>query len=161
MALPDYFDRPGLTLRPATTADVLVLVALINHAFAYQDAAKGAPRVQPADVHDKIDRLPFYVVQAADNRIVACVYYKTFTRTLYFGLLAVADDYRGSGLAPALIGALEEYARGLGLAQIYIEIMSLAPWLEDYYGRLGYVRTGERRDLGPTTLIGLKKSLAA
>jgi hypothetical protein len=106
MLLSDIFRFPGLTCEPIADADVDAAVALINEAYAYQDAHKGQPRTNPAHLRRQISQSEFYVVRQL-GEIVGCLYVRRQEGSVHFGLLTVAQRLRGTGLAPALIKAVE------------------------------------------------------
>jgi GNAT superfamily N-acetyltransferase len=78
---------------------------------------------------------------------------------VHFGLLTVADKYRGKGLGPALIEAVEAFAQYTGARNVELDYMSAAPWLKPYYEKYGYVETGEITNWGTIDLIRMSKPL--
>jgi predicted N-acetyltransferase YhbS len=158
MLLSDIFRFPGLTCEPIADADVDAAVALINEAYAYQDAHKGQPRTNPAHLRRQISQSEFYVVRQL-GEIVGCLYVRRQEGSVHFGLLTVAQRLRGTGLAPALIKAVESYARKLGVQAVELDYMSVAVWLRTYYERFGYAETGQVTPWGSIDLIRMAKPL--
>ncbi len=58
--------------------------------------------------------------------------------------LAVAADYRGRGVASALMSSLEAAAREAGCAKIEITSGAHRPGAHEFYQRLGYVEKPRR-----------------
>jgi predicted GNAT family N-acyltransferase len=65
--------------------------------------------------------------------------------TAVLGRLAVARAARGTGLGAALVRAVEDEARRLGLARVYLEAQTHAL---GFYERLGYAAHGAEFDEG-------------
>ncbi|MFD7238206.1 GNAT family N-acetyltransferase [Streptomyces syringium] len=65
--------------------------------------------------------------------------------TAVLGRLAVGGAARGSGLGAALVRAVEDEARRLGLARVYLEAQTHAL---GFYERLGYTAYGPEFDEG-------------
>ncbi|MBC2877081.1 MULTISPECIES: GNAT family N-acetyltransferase [Streptomyces] len=65
--------------------------------------------------------------------------------TAVLGRLAVGRAARGTGLGAALVRAVEEEARRLGLARVYLEAQTHAL---GFYERLGYAAFGPEFDEG-------------
>lgn len=157
--LTGYFHYPNVHLARITDADIEETVTLINKAYAYQDAYKQAPRTNPAHLRKSAADNEFYVVKR-DNEIVGCVYVKRGEGSIHFGLLTVTDKFRGKGLGPALIEAVESYAKHLGANNVELDYMSAAPWLKQYYERYGYTETGQVINWGTINLIHMSKPLS-
>jgi predicted GNAT family N-acyltransferase len=65
--------------------------------------------------------------------------------TAVLGRLAVGRAARGTGLGAALVRAVEDTARGLGLRQVYLQAQTSAL---GFYERLGYTACGPEFDEG-------------
>lgn len=156
--LADHFNFPNFQLARITDSDIDGTVALINKAYAYQDSYKQAARTNPVHLRKNATENEFYIVKQ-DNEIVGCVYTKGREDSIHFGLLTVADKFRGKGLGPALVEAVESYAKHCGAKKVELDYMSAAPWLKQYYERRGYAETGEVINWGTIDLIHMSKSL--
>lgn len=66
-------------------------------------------------------------------------------RTAVLGRLAVGRAARGTGLGAALVRAVEDEARRLGLTEVYLESQTHAL---GFYERLGYTASGPEFDEG-------------
>ena len=156
--LAEHFPHPNYKVALAQEDDKPELMNLINHAFSYQDEAKGDKRITLENLSKKIDETEFYVWK--NNQVVACCYIEVLEREVHFGLLTVADELRGGDFAPSIIKAIEEYARSKHKEDIKLDYMSLSPWLKSYYEKYGFQETGNVRDLGWCKLIEMSKSLS-
>lgn len=103
----DYFSFKDFTMRRVTDADIVALVALINEAYAYQDEVKGEPRTNPVHLRKRVGETDFYVITRSGGGTVGCVYVEPKDSALHFGLLTVAPAWRGTGLAQAIMQAVE------------------------------------------------------
>ncbi|MDF2461372.1 MAG: GCN5-related N-acetyltransferase, partial [Candidatus Saccharibacteria bacterium] len=142
-SLADHFHRPGFTLRRLRRSDYPVVVPLINDAFSYQDAARGGEtRTNPKHLEWLDGITEFYVILEGDE-IVGCVHTEPEGNGVFFGLLTVVPQLRKTGLARAVITAVENYSRALNAECVRLGVMSISPWLKHYYERLGYSATGK------------------
>ncbi len=157
-SLVEYFRYQGAQLSSFDSADTAPLVSLINAAYSYQDAAKGEPRINAEKLHKRTTQSEFYVIKHSGT-IIGCVYTEQKGTALHFGLLTLSKDYRGSGLAPAIIRGIEAYAGARGCASVQLDYMSLAPWLRAYYEKFGFTETGEVTEWGSINLIQMSKPL--
>jgi len=77
----------------------------------------------------------YFVVREDDGRVIGVAGLEVHAEDGLLRSLAVDDDYRGQGLAAALVGAVLERAKLLGLGSVYL----LTTSARDYFGRLGFV----------------------
>jgi RimJ/RimL family protein N-acetyltransferase len=157
-SLSYYFSKKGFDLRRTLDDDINNLVEIINDAYSYQDKAKGEPRTNPNHLRKRMSETSFYTV-LHDKDIIGCVYLEPKGSALHFGLLTLAPDFRGKGIAKAIIDAIDTYAKANNFATIDLDYMSLAPWLKKYYEKYGFIETGEVRDWGSINLIRMQKKL--
>lgn len=156
--LPDCFNFNDIELTRIQDSDIAETVALINHAFLYQQEAKGEPRTNPTHLRSRIKETEFYVAKE-NGKIVGCVYIEPSGNSLHFGLLVVADNQKGSGLAPAMLKAIEDFAIAKQYKNIGLAYVSVAPWLKKYYEKHGYVSSGEITEWGTIDMIWMHKDL--
>lgn len=154
----DFLKTPDLSIALLSKAQMDEAVRLINHAFSYQDEAKGRERITLDELAKKIDETQFYVIKQHD-KLVACISLELRSDCLYLGLLAVADRLQGGKLAPKIMQATNEYAKQLNYKRIDLSYGSASPWLREYYERYGYTETGDIRDIGWSKLIEMSKPL--
>ena len=158
VSLANHFLFAGFTMRSAEPADILPIVAIINRAYSYQDAFKSEPRTDPEHLAGRVAETDFYVIET-NQQLVGCVYLEPKERALHFGLLTVVPQHRSSGLAPAIMQAIETCAKAESFSSINFQFMSVAPWLEAYYQKYGFTRTGEVSEWGTIDLVGMSKAL--
>lgn len=157
MDLTALYSFPNTTIRLANEGDIDALVSIINDAFSYQDKAKGEPRIDVPHLQKKMGKTSFYVIEDQD-KIVGCFYIQPLEDSLYFGLLVVVPSYRKTGLAPAIMKAIESFARAEKYDNLTLDYGSLSPWLKKYYEGYGFKETGITEDIGWSQLIHMRKS---
>lgn len=140
-------------LRPVTDADADGLIELIAAAYAEHpgcvldlpgiDADLAAPATAAARTGSR-----WWVVED-DGRIVAGIGAGPLSPDGLVELkrLYVAKSHRRRGVAAALVGLVEQRARDVGARAV--ELWSDTRFADAHrlYGRLGYIATGEQRDL--------------
>lgn len=159
MRLNNFFIYSEYKCGLAGIDDIKDSVELINHAFNYQDEAKGDVRITTDKLLEKMRTSEFYVIKDRSQNIVGCVYIDKTETALHFGLLAVADKLRGKGLAGRIIYSIENYALSLHKTELELDYMNLSPWLKKYYEKYGFKETGEIEDIGWCQLIRMTKAL--
>jgi predicted GNAT family N-acyltransferase len=157
-SLRNYFFLPSFTLRPVKDGDVDVLVPIINEAYSYQDSAKGEPRTNPSHLRKRISETEFFVIENQQN-VIGCVYLEPKERALHFGLLTLKPEFRGKGIAKAVVASISLYAKDHHFSSLDLDYMSLAPWLKKYYEQFGFKETGEVIKWGTIDLIRMRKVL--
>ena len=55
--------------------------------------------------------------------------------------------------------AIEQLAMAEGFKEIQLDYMSDAPWLKEYYEKIGFVETGQVEKWGLIDLVQMSKSL--
>jgi ribosomal protein S18 acetylase RimI-like enzyme len=146
----------GLITRPATTADVPALVALVNSAYRGDSSKTGwtteadlldGQRVDDDGVTETIAR-PGNVIllHERDHQPVACVHLERTGEDCYLGMLTIRPTMQDEGLGRRMLEAAERWAtehwspRTMHMTVI-VQRIELIAW----YERRGYRRTGERK----------------
>ena len=148
-----------VTLRTATEHDVPAIVAIIHAAFQEYDGAIDPPSGAHKESAEKIRAkmtTDCAVLALLGQQAVGCVLYRDEGTYMYFGRLAVLPEYRGCGIAGALIDYVEARANELGLPRVRLGVRVALPHLRARYERLGYRVVEQRRHDGyaePTYLI--------
>jgi len=156
----DFFEFPGVTLEPIVAANIPETVDLINEAYSYQDAVKGAPRTNPKHLADRIAQSDFCIAKVG-SAIVGCVYLDHDSKgSLHMGLLTVQKSYQHKGLGSAIVRAVESFAGASKIPEVILDYMSVAPWLKTYYERRGYHETGLVQPWGTIDLVRMSKKLS-
>lgn len=89
------------------------------------------------------------------GRIIACLFLTPAPDHLYIGKLAVADEFRGQGLARELVDHAATRARALALPRMVLQSRVELTGNHAAFQALGFVRTGETAHAGydrPTSL---------
>lgn len=129
-------------LRPATVADIPILLDLIHRAFAeYQgrlDPPSGAPRESAASLQKLFDMGEQAVLAVDGADPVGCAFLSHHGVEMYVHRLAVAPTRRKQGIGRALMAYA--HARALAAACTYVRVgVRLAlPENIAFYERLGY-----------------------
>jgi len=149
-------------LRPAAPVDARALHALVHGAYRGESARRGwtheadllgGIRIDIATL-DALIADPTQVVLLAerDGGLVGCVQVTDKGRGLaYLGMLTVDPALQGAGLGRALIAAAEAAARARFRARtMEMTVIAQRAELIDWYGRRGYLPTGETRPFPAT-----------
>ncbi|MBI1217306.1 MAG: GNAT family N-acetyltransferase [Rhodobacteraceae bacterium] len=100
------------------------VLALIRDAFAGMEGRIDPPssmhRLTEADIAAQAETGEVWVIEAA-GAPVACIFLTVKPGSLYLGKLAVADDWRGRGLARRLVETAAARARALGLPALELQ----------------------------------------
>lgn len=169
-----------LPLRLGTIADVPAIHALVER--GYRDSSVGG-WTSEADLFDGArtdaaslvaiiaDPQQEMLVAADDAGVFACVVIaRKGSDSAYLGLLCVDPDRQAAGIGRRLIAAAErEAARRFGATRVEMTVIDCRDELIAYYGRRGYVPTGEVRALPdgagatriPVALCVLARSIVA
>jgi amino-acid N-acetyltransferase len=130
-------NQTDVTIRPAVEADIEGILAIVND-YAEQDLM--LPRTP-----EQIRRvLPHFLVAEYDHCLVGCGSLVRLTAQLTeLRSLAVAAEWRSTGLGRRLVEALIEQARSAGFHQVCALTL-----VEGFFNRLGFV-TVDRWSLTP------------
>ena len=141
------------------------LLALIQSEFAYMEGRIDPPSSMHLLTADSI------AAQAKSGEVwvfedqnipVACVFLTPQQGALYVGKLAVAQAWRGQGLARLLLQTAETRAHALGLP--VLELQTRVELLENHaaFARMGFVKTGETAHPGyaQATSITMQKQVS-
>jgi ribosomal protein S18 acetylase RimI-like enzyme len=150
-----------LTFRPATESDIPLLLPLIKRAYRGDDARQGwtheadlvaDERIDAAGLSEKIthpDGVVLVAIDAASGSFISCceVLHQPGTRTCYFGLFAVEPKAQGGGIGKKVMGYAERFVQERWEAvRMEMTVIWMREELIAWYGRRGYVKTGERRE---------------
>lgn len=149
-----------VTLRRAGEGDdFAAILTLVQDCFAYMEARIDPPssmhRLTVESVRRHAREEEIWIAEDGAGGVAACVFYTRLPGRLYLGKMAVRPDWRGHGLARAMVRKAEERAavRGLPL----LELQSRIELVENHrtFARLGFVKTGEESHPGysrPTSI---------
>jgi ribosomal protein S18 acetylase RimI-like enzyme len=154
-----------LTLRRAAPEDARLVLDLIQTAFAeYRGKLKpdsSAYGETPQGIAEQLVGRQGAVIAERNGVAVGCVLYRDEGEDLYFGRLAVLPDQRRSGVAEALVSAVEAEARARGSRSVLLGVRIALIGNQRLFTRLGYVEIS--RDAHPgfnePTSINMRKAL--
>lgn len=134
----------SVTVRPARTADVAAIEALIEP-YVAQRILLGKDAVV---LYGSIQQ--FVVAEDESGDVVGCGALHVMWKDLgEIRTVAVAEKARGTGVGKAIVAALEAEATALGLDRLFCLTFETA-----FFGHLGYDAIGEvGREASPTDLV--------
>ena len=147
---------PRLRFRPATSADVDAVVALVESAYR-GDASKagwtteadmlGGRRTGADDVIACIERPRSRILLALQDReLRACAHIADEDAAGYFGMFSVQPNLQGSGIGKAVLKEAERIARDeWQLPAMRMTVIDIRAELIAWYERRGYRRTGIKK----------------
>jgi ribosomal protein S18 acetylase RimI-like enzyme len=93
-----------------------------------------------------------------EGKIIACVELATHQSKLYLGMLTVEPTLQAKGIGKQMLAAADKMSRAQGCKSIYMTVISDRVELIAWYGRNGFVPTGEERPFENTNpVFGLPK----
>ena len=131
-----------ITLRPAGADDVPAIVALLNTAFAMERAFMDRERIYLPEVEAYMKAGAYFVVDAEDGALDACMYLEPRGDRMYLGMLAVNPARQGSGLGKRMMTLAEQRTAAAGCQALDIRVVNLRTELPPFYRRLGFVECG-------------------
>jgi ribosomal protein S18 acetylase RimI-like enzyme len=154
-----------LTLRRAAPEEARLVLDLIQIAFAeYRGKLKpdsSAYGETPDGIAEQLVGRKGAVIAERGGVAVGCVLYRDEGEDMYFGRLAVLPEHRRSGVAEALVAAVEAEARARGAAGVLLGVRIALTGNQRLFTRLGYVEIS--RDAHPgfsaPTSINMRKAL--
>lgn len=154
-----------LTLRRATPADAPLVLTLIQTAFAeYRGKLKpdsSAYGETPEGIARQLVGRQGAVIAERDGAAVGCVLYRDEGEDLYFGRLSVLPAHRRSGVAEALVAAVEAEARARGALGVLLGVRIALTGNQRLFTRLGFVEISREAHPGfsEPTSINMRKVL--
>lgn len=147
-------STPAVTFRPAGPADVDDVVALVESAYRGDSSRAGwtteadlldGQRTDSEQVRSLLQRTGSLILLAEVGGAVrgTCHLERVDSRTAHFGMFAVQPDLQGSGIGRSLLVRAARTAAGWGCAELRMTVIRQRGELIDWYGRLGFLPTGE------------------
>jgi GNAT superfamily N-acetyltransferase len=131
-----------MLIRLATRDDIPRIVNLVNVAFRISEGFFViGDRIDAAQVEAMFGTGTFLVGEVS-GALVGCIYLELRKERAYFGLLSVAPEFQGRGLARELIVDVERRAKEAGCAVMDIRTVSTRPELIPLYTKFGYAESG-------------------
>jgi ribosomal protein S18 acetylase RimI-like enzyme len=153
--------------REAGPADVPEIVRVTNAAYVVEQFCIQGQRTDAGDVLSRLGSGCFLVVEepAAPGRLRGSVHLAIAGGRGHLGMLAVDPCHQGTGLARALVAAVEARCRQAGCTRLDLSVVNLREELFPFYARLGFEVAGTlpfpqpQKVLRPLHLVALTKAL--
>lgn len=160
-------QHPSPRIREAGPADIPEIVRVTNQAYVVEQFCIQGQRTDADDVQARMESGRFLVVEDEAGRSTLCgsVYLAITDERGYLGTLAVDPIHLGTGLAKALVVAVEVRCRLAGCTQLDLSVVNLREELFPFYARLGFVPTATLpfpqpdKALRPLHLVQMSKTL--
>ena len=144
-----------LTFRQASLSDLPSLVGLVNSAYRGDSSRAGwtteadllgGQRTDPDTLREQLEGGAGVLLLAeADAALRGCVFLERTGDDAYLGMLTIDPTRQNSGLGRALLEAAETFVRREWNARaIRMTVIAQRAELIAWYGRRGYLPTGER-----------------
>jgi GNAT superfamily N-acetyltransferase len=158
-------ERSKIDLIEANAQDAETIVRILHAAFeeyrAVLDPPSGVHKESVESVREKMQP-GRWVIAEMERRDVGCVFYEPRDEYVYLGRLAVLPEFRGRGIAKALLDYVEARAREWGFTRVRLGVRVGLDEMRAAYERHGYqfveVHTHEGYD--EPTYVMLEKTLA-
>lgn len=160
------FVFSNLNIILATTADIPLLITLLNSAYRGEESKQGWThesdliagdvRITEDILTEVMNRPGSVLLKYIDEeqKIIGCVNLQKHDCRIYLGMFSVSPKLQGGGIGKKLLIAAEEYAHYLSCTSIYMHVVSLRSELIDWYKRHGYVETGETKPFAEDGITG-------
>jgi ribosomal protein S18 acetylase RimI-like enzyme len=143
------------SITPAAIEDADALSSLVNSAYRGDSSRSGwtteadlldGTRTDAAAIRDLIQTPGTTILKyVQDEQLLGCIELRVDHGRLYLGMLTVSPSQQNKGLGKRLMKAAEEEAVRQQCATIYMTVISVRKELIDWYIRLGYLPTGDRK----------------
>ncbi len=121
--------------------DAAVILDLMQRAFAeYKgvlDPPSGVHKETVETVREHM-QTGTWVFAKAEGTPVGCVYFEPRDEFVYLGRLSVPPEFRGRGIAEALMDYVEEHARRMGMRSVQLGTRLALEGIRKKYERRGY-----------------------
>jgi ribosomal protein S18 acetylase RimI-like enzyme len=148
----------GVSLRPATAADVPELAELVRRAYGHYVERIGGPPRPMTDDYAEVVRTHRVTVAEAGGEIAGLVVLGVNDEGFFIDNVAVDPRHQGAGVGKALLEHAEAEARAAGFDSIYLYTHERMAENLALYSRIGYVEY-DRRLLGEARIVYLRKQL--
>ena len=128
----------AISVRRATAVDASALAALVNQAYAIEEAFADGERTDRGEIAAMLERGTFVVLEEARG-LAAAVYVESRG---YLGMLSVRPDLQGHGLGTRLVRIAEGLCEAAGAHAMTLRIVNLREELGRWYRSLGYREVG-------------------
>jgi len=146
------------SFRPATTADVPVVAALVDAAYGHYVERIGMLPRPMTDDYARVIANQRVTVAESHGTIVGLIVLAVDEEGFLVDNVAVDPSHRGEGLGRALLELAEDEARRAGFDSIHLYTHEKMTENLAIYSRMGYVEY-DRRCMGDFSLIYMRKHL--
>ena len=140
--------RGGVTISPATAADVPAIVGLIGRVYAeygfVYDPAVEIPDLLDFDAHYVPPRGAFFVARGADTIVGSVGVERLDALTAELHRLYLDADRRGRGTGRALVETVLAWCRARTIGELILWSDTRFDLAHRLYHRMGFDQTGER-----------------
>jgi ribosomal protein S18 acetylase RimI-like enzyme len=155
---------PGIVIRRAGAADAAGVLACLAAAFqpyrgAYTEAAFRDTVLDPERVRRRLDEWCVLLAESPPGAVAGTVGGAVHGGEGHICGMAVRPEFAGSGMAQALLNAIEGELRSRGCTRITLDTTEPLLRAMRFYERNGYQRSGVVRDFFGMPLIEYAKSL--
>ena len=152
-------------LRALRASDAEAAAALIRTAFAAQTVVTDPP---PSALRETGASVAASLAEGggigawARGSLAGCVIWQVQERGLYLGRVSVDPAWRGRGIAPAMIAALEQEAQARGLPRLLLSTRLVLVDNRRLFARCGFVETAQHAHPGYAhpTFVDMEKPVA-
>jgi ribosomal protein S18 acetylase RimI-like enzyme len=148
----------GVSLRPATLADVGGLTELVHAAYAHYVERLGGPPRPMTDDYAEVVRTHWVTVAERGGAIAGVVVLGVDDEGFFVNNVAVDPSHQGTGVGKVLLEHAEIAARDAGFDSIYLYTHEGMTENLALYARIGYVEY-DRRLHGGASVVYLRKRL--
>jgi ribosomal protein S18 acetylase RimI-like enzyme len=152
----------------ATETDAEAIAALVNSGYRGDYSRQGwtsevellgGSRIDAHELKLVMQReLTMVLKGVEDGKIISCVELALHYNKLYLGMLTVEPTLQAKGIGKQMLTAADLYAREKGCKSIYMTVISERSELIAWYGRHGFLPTGEEKPFNNTNpVFGLPK----
>jgi ribosomal protein S18 acetylase RimI-like enzyme len=149
----------GVSLRPATAADVPRLSELVRVAYTHYIERLGEPPRPMTQDYAEVVRTHDVVVAERAGEILGLIVLGVDDEGFFIDNVAVDPSQQGTGIGKALLAHAETAARDAGYDSIYLYTHERMVENLALYSRIGYVEY-ERRLHGGARIVYLRKQLS-
>jgi ribosomal protein S18 acetylase RimI-like enzyme len=149
----------GVSLRPATAADVPRLSELVRMAYGHYVERLGEPPRPMTDDYAEVVRTHDVIVAERAGEILGLVVLGIDDEGFFIDNVAVDPSQQGTGIGKALLAHAETAARDAGFDSIYLYTHERMAENLALYERIGYVEY-DRRLHGGARIAYLRKQLS-
>ena len=154
------------SIREATAGDVPGILACLAAAFepyrpSYTPAAFADTVLDPVTLRERLAVMTLLVAVEERGTVVGTIGYRLMDAGARGHLrgMAVLPDWKGSGLAAALLSAVEEALRRRGCRRMTLNSVAPLQRAIAFYERRGFRRTGRVSDLSGMPLFEYQMAL--